>query len=241
MAKKEVQITIPDYLTIDSYMDIVNFETESQLEKIVNTVSALTKIEKRELRGWSPKDLVRVSDKYEHLLDAQNTFFPLIEWDGELYGFASIKKATLGEYIDLEEYSKDINSNLHKIAAMLYRPVTKNRFTDLKYTIRQGIKMVRNKVDGNVFDWYEVEKYDSDKRLDREQKMRDFPINILLGAISFFLSTGNLYLNHIAYSQKKDKKSMTKKIQMEESILKTLSQSIGGGGELFTVLRKPTS
>lgn len=239
MAKKEVQITIPDYLPVGAYMDIVNYETDSKLEKIVNTVSALTKIKKEELRGWSPNDLVRVSEKYEHLLDAQNTFFPLIEWDGELYGFSSIKKATLGEYIDLEDYAKDINNNLHKIAAMLYRPVTKNRFTELKFTIKQGIKMVRNKVDGNVFDWYEVEKYDTDKRLDREQKMKDFPVHVLLGAISFFLSTGNLYLNHIAYSQNQTLETAKRKKKMEDSILKTLSQSIGGGGELFTVLPKP--
>lgn len=241
MSKQEYSIEIPDYLTIESYMTIVNYQTDSKLKNIVNTVHSLTGIPIKELGKWSPKDLIAVSDKYSHLIDTQSKFYPLVEIKGQLYGFSSIRKANLGEYIDLEEFAKDTNKNLHKIAAILYRPVVKSRFKELDFVIREGVKMVRNKVDGNVFDWYEVEEYDSDKRLDREPDMKDFPVHIVLAGLSFFLSTGNLYINHTISSEVKTPEVMKKKMKLEKQILETLSQSIGGGGVLFTTSQNQTS
>ena len=241
MELKEYKIEIPDYLTIQQYLSIVGYKSESKIETIIHQVHSLSGIEKKELRGWSPNDLLSVSKKYTHLVDFKSTFFPLIEFKGELYGYSSIRKAKLGEYIDIEQYAKEPNENLAKLAAILYRPVRKSRFKDYKFVIQQGVKMVRNKVDGNVFDWYEIEDYDIEDRLNREIDMKDFPVHIILGALAFFLQTGLLYTSHMTYSDtsKPEMKMMQK--TMEEAILGTLSQSIGSGGVLYTTSQNQTS
>ena len=241
MAKKEYSIEIPDYLTIGNYMSIVKNKESSKIENIIHTVSVLTGIEKKELRGWNPSDLVRVSEKYSHLIDFKSTFFPLIEFKGELYGYSSLKKANLGEYIDIEMLSKDKNMNLNELAAILYRPITKSRFKELKFVVEQGVKMVRNEIEGNVFDWYEIEEYDLDKRKDRHEDMKDFPVHIILGAMAFFLQTGLLYTNHMISLDTKTPEIMKRKMQVEKQILETLSQSIGDGGVLYTTSQKQTS
>jgi len=241
MEKKEYEIVIPDYLTIGQYQAIVGNKENSKIETIVHQVHSLTGIEKKELRGWTPKDLMSVSKKYSHLIDFKSTFFPLIEFKGQLYGYSSIKKAKLGEYIDIEQYAKDPNENLAKLAAILYRPITKSRFKDYKFVIEQGVKMVRNKVDGNVFDWYEIEDYTIEDRLDREIDMKDFPVHIILGALSFFLQTGLLCINHIAYSDTSKPEMKIMREEIQTAILGTLSQSIGSGGVLYTTSQKQTS
>lgn len=241
MELKEYKIEIPDYLTIAQYQSIVGYKEESKIETIIHQVHSLTGIEKKELRGWLPNDLLSVSNKYSHLIDFKSTFFPLIEFKGQVYGYSSIKKAKLGEYIDIEQYAKEPNENLEKLAAILYRPVTKSRFKDYKFVTQQGVKMVRNKVDGNVFDWYEIEDYSVDSRLDREQDMKEFPVHVILGALAFFLQTGLLYTNHMTFSDTSSKMEMMMRKKTEKAILGTLSQSIGSGGVLYTTSPSQTS
>ena len=120
---------------------------------------------------------------------------------------------------------------MHKIAATLYRPITKHRFKSLKFAVKQKIKMLSNSVE-NVFDWYTIEKYDSDKRKEREEDFKDFPAHIFLGALSFFLTTAGLYLNHIQYSAGQITKRTQKK--REKEIWEGLLQNTGAGGGLFT-------
>ena len=93
-----------------------------------------------------------------------------------------------------------------------------------------------NKVE-NVFDWYSIEKYDADIRRDREEKFKKFPAHILLGAISFFLSTASLYLANIQYSANKIAKETME--EMETLILGNLSENIGDGSGLFTTSLSP--
>jgi hypothetical protein len=96
--------------------------------------------------------------------------------------------------------------------------------------------MVNNKVE-NVFDWYDIEKYDSSIRKEREESFKDFPAHIFLGALSFFLSTGSLYLNRTQYLQKMISKKEMK--DTEKILLKSLSAHTGGGGGLFTTSLNP--
>ena len=234
--KKNYQIEVPEYLTIGQYASMNAYKGESSFGRLVHVVSSLTGLDKEEIRSWEPDSLVKVSNLFSGLADHHQEFHSLIEWNGQLYGYANIKQASLGEYIDIESLSEDLENNLHKVAAILYRPVTKHRFKSLSFAVKQKVKMLNNKVE-NVFDWYEVDKYDSNVRKEREEDMKGFPAHILLGALSFFLSNAVLYLNHIQFS-----KGEISKIQMETretEILEALSQNIGGGGGLFTTSLNP--
>jgi hypothetical protein len=90
--------------------------------------------------------------------------------------------------------------------------------------------MLNNKVE-NVFDWYEIEKYDSKKRKQREEEFKAFPAHILTGALSFFLSTGSLYLNSTPSSE-----VLTKELKREMNSLtmESLLRNTTGGGGLYT-------
>jgi hypothetical protein len=236
MKKKTLSFEIPEYLTLHQYSKMSGLDDVNKVQKMITIISALTGYEEKEVETWSLDSLQKVFEAYSSLADTKNEFHSLIEWNGTLYGYSDIKSMTLGCYVDLENLSKDLDKNLHKIAALLYRPVTKHRFGSLKFTIKQQLKMVKNNVE-NVFDWYELEPYDVAKRKQREEEFKSFPAHILLGALGFFLSTASLYLNSTAYSQEViTEKTM---INQHDKVLESLLVNIGAGSGLYTHSAKP--
>jgi hypothetical protein len=237
MKTKKLTLNLPSYLTTEQYMNMSQYKGDSQIGRMIHVVSSLTGIEPKEVRTWNVNNVIEVANVYSNLADHKEEFHAIIEWNDQLLGYAHMNNSSLGEYQDIEKLAQNMEDNLHKIAAILYRPIQKHRFNTISFTTRQTIKMANNKVE-NVFDYYTVEKYDADTRRDREEQFKNFPSHILLGAISFFLSTGSLYLNSIAYSEKRiDKKT---KERHEKLILKNLSHNIGAGGALFTTSLSPT-
>ena len=228
--EKTIDIQIPEYLSIDQYKVMNDFTGESELERMVHVISSLTDATKSEVTKWPISVIKEIANSFAELVDHKHEFHSIIEWNGQLYGYSSLQNSTLGEYIDIENYTKDLGSNMHKLAATLYRPITSHRFKSLKFAIKQKIKMVNNKVE-NVFDWYTVEPYDSDKRKLREEEFKDFPAHIFFGAVNFFLHTANQYSIDILCLQNKITKRTAEKMKKEQ--LEILSQDIGAGGGLF--------
>ena len=226
-----LQLEVPEFLSIQKYCDMNAYKGTSKFGKLVHAVSVLTGERLAAVRQWDVESLTKVSNIYAGIADHKELFHPIIEWNHELYGYSSIKKCSLGEYIDLETYCADMENSMHKVAAILYRPIKKHRFNDIVFSVKQGIKTAINKVD-NPFDWYEVEKYDSNTRRMVEEKFKDFPVHLFLGGLSFFLSCGNLYLNRIAYL--KNEITKTTMERMNKQILESLSQNTGDGSVAFT-------
>ena len=236
--KKTISFELPPFLTIGQYQKMNSYKGDSPLYKLITLVEAVTKYPQDEIMTWDMESLTAVASKFQDIADPDNEFHSLIEWNGDLYGYAHMDKANLGEYIDLENLTKDLEINLHKIAALMYRPVTKHRFNTLEFGYKQKVKMVKNDV-ANVFDFYEVEPYDNDKRKDREEGMKDFPVHIILGAISFFLVTANLYLT-TTLSLTEESNNQMERTDMMKNLLASLGQSIGHGGGLSTTSLNPT-
>ena len=237
MGKKiRLDLKVPEYLTIDKYCKMNSYKGQSKFGKLCHAVSVLTGEELPSVREWDLESLTRVSNIYAAVADHKELFHPIIEWNGELYGYSNIKQCSLGEYIDLETYSQDMENSMHKVAAILYRPIKKHRFNDILFSVKQGVKTAINKVD-NAFEWYELDSYDSKVRKQQEEKMKEFPVHLFLGAISFFLSTASLYLNNIQYlTQKITKKQM---METEEAIMTSLLVNTGGGTQHFSNSLKP--
>ena len=232
-----LKLEVPEYLTVQKYCDMNNYKGSSKFGKLVHAVSVLTGESLASVRLWDVESLTKVSNIYAGIADHKELFHPIIEWKGQLYGYSSVKKCSIGEYIDLETYCADMENSMHKVAAILYRPISKHRFKDIMFGLKQGIRTAINKID-NPFDWYEVEKYDSNKRRLNEEKFRDFPVHLFLGGLGFFLSSANLYLNHIAYLKKQiTKKEMEK---MNKMILENPLENTGDGSAPFTNSLSPT-
>ncbi len=230
MKKKTIQIEIPEYLTVEQFDRINSIEDKEKLDQIATTLHALTGYNEEEIKTWSVSSLKDVYGKFKDLGDNQNEFHSIIEWNDVLYGYSDIKNMTLGCYIDIENLCKDLKGNLHKIAAILYRPIINHKFDSIKFIVKQRVKMASNKVE-NVFDYYELEQYDSKTRKMREEEFKTFPAHILTGALSFFLSTGSLYLNSTPSSEVISKKL---KREMNSLTMEGLLRNTTAGGGLFT-------
>lgn len=235
--KKTITFDLPPYLTVGQYQKMNSYKGDSNFEKLITLVSAVTKYDKEEVGSWDLNSLKEVSTKFQNIASPDKEFHSLIEWNDTLYGYAHMNKATLGEMVDLENLTKDFETNLHKICAILYRPVTNHNFESLSFTVKQKLRMVNNSVD-NVFDYYDVEKYDSNTRKKREISFKDFPVHILLGAVGFFLGTVNLYLTTTLSLNNLLSKKETKMLM--KHYLENLSENIGAGGGLSTSSLTPT-
>lgn len=227
----ELEITIPDYITVAQYQKMSTINSLSELDKISKVIATVTGLEQKEVKTWDMKSLRTVSDAIGEVVERKGEFHSILEFKDTLYGFATISKFSLGEYIDLEQLLKEPTANLHKIAALLYRPITKHNFGKISFLVKNAIKIGNNNVE-NVFDHYTIEKYDSDIVAERHEEFKDFPVHIVLGALSFFFAVGNLLLNSTHSSENPEIQKSQKMI--EEGTLATLSLNIGGGGGLYT-------
>ena len=238
MQAKKITVDIPSYLTIGQYQEISKYKNLSPIEKLVKTVSALTGIQEDEIRTWPVDTIQTISDDLAAVADPKNEFHSIIKWNDTVYGYSHIANSSLGEYIDIENLSQDLENNLHKLCAIFYRPITKNRIGGIKWIAKHSWQLARNKVE-NVFDYYEVDKYNSTKRKEVEDQFKDFPVHIMLGALSFFLGTGSLYLLNIQSLENQIPKKVHKKL--EKQILQALSQNTGDGLGLYTHFRRHKS
>jgi len=119
------------------------------------------------------------------IINSKPDFIQRFEFDGVEYGFIpKLDDISVGEFIDLDEYIKDAKQ-LHKIAAILYRPVT-NRNGKL----------------------YDIEKYEGTSKYADTMMKVDY--KVVLGALVFFWNLGNSLLqSSVTYTQKVIKEMKT--------------------------------
>ena len=228
----QLQLTIPDYLSIKDYKKVTSLDHLSDLEKMVKIVSILSNLTEDKLRELQSNDLTKVFNEVaDRLIDVNAEFYPIIEIEGKMYGYQNISKLSLGEYIDLENLCKKPVENLEQIMAVLYRPVLKQSFKSIKWAVKMGYKLGQGEVDA-LSKYYTLEKYDAEKRPDNAIIMGNLPISFALGALSFFLQVGNLHLlGSETYLQLPNQK---KKKEYLKTLANSLSVNIGDGLQLFT-------
>lgn len=232
---KEVQVKIPEYITIRQYQKLKDYDSLEPFQKMVRIITTLSDFTEEEIRKWPAKTIVEVANALSDVTVSKSEFHTIVEYKGQLYGFNPLSKSIFGEYIDLAGLLKDPTENLHQIAAVLYRPVVKHRFNSMSFAIKHGHKVVNNQIK-DPLKWYTVEEYDSIKREERSEMMKDFPVQIILGAMGFISVTGTLSLNDTLYSN--NKMTLSEKNKTMTNLLRNLSQATGAGGGLYINSRK---
>ncbi len=154
--KKKFNISLPDYLTLDMYTKVSKNEG-TDISKLVTTVAALLKIEEKDVKLYPTQLIQEIYKDLQQLALPKESFHALVEYNGTLYGYSDIHKMNLGCFVDMEEYCKDLGNNLHKIAALLYRPVVKNKFKSLEFIVNQGIRTALKQGVENPFEYYDIE------------------------------------------------------------------------------------
>tara|TARA_Y100001938_G_C8040002_1_gene405636 strand:+ start:412 stop:1053 length:642 start_codon:yes stop_codon:yes gene_type:complete len=179
-------------VSLSCYQKFMQIEKDTDKHtKALNTISCFTDAPFKTLEKCKKSDIDIVLKYVAKLLTKKvnTTLNYIIEVDGVEYGFnPNLKDMTMAEFVDLDNYLNDIWKNMHKIMAILYRPVIKRK----------------NKK-------YNIEDYDSTKCLKVAEIFKDaLSVATVNGASNFFLTIAKEYLNVLQlYSNKKKNKKKT--------------------------------
>ena len=234
----QVQINIPEYLSVSDWKYFNSLEHLSDTEKMIEMICHLGGKDREEVNTWQPAALTQVYAKLlESFKDLEPQFYPIFELDGQLYGFTPITKMTIGEYTDLERLGKDSVTNLEQILAILYRPIDKHSFKGIKWAFKNTYKIGLGQAE-NLFKYYDVKEYNSKERVLQADVLKDIPASFGLGALSFFLvlgSTLSLSSNLSSLDPSQQMKEMKKLQQGMDSL------NIGGGLLQFIISQEVPS
>jgi len=141
----------------------------------------------------------------ELLNDGHPVFNPFVTINDVTYGFnPNLRKMSVSEFVDLDEYCKTPNTTAHNAMSVLYRPIT----------MRIGKK-------------YTIEKYSDTRALECAEELKHMPFDLYRGAIAFFLICQNHCMNNLSkYSNLQWKQLASQGVIAE---LKTLLEISGDG------------
>jgi hypothetical protein len=210
---KQIEITIPSQITVGQYQKFGTLDHLTDGERMIRIVAAITEREENEVKLWELKSIIQIyKDLNERIGELQSTFLPVFEWEGTLWGFQPLHKMSGGEYIDLDNKLRKGISALNEIMAILYRPVTKHKLDSIEWKVKHNLKYAVGSSE-NLFKYYTIEEYDVEKREWNEERFKNLPISVALGAYGFFLYIGlNLSKDMIISSLPKKAKEERKKV-----------------------------
>ena len=122
------ELTIENYSKLKETLNIT--EKLKDVDKTLQIVSTLSNIPLKALKTIDTESIGKLIVYVNKFLTSQpNTELNnIITVDGKSYGInTDLENMTLGEFIDLETYIKDIDNNLHMVMSVLYRLVTKRK------------------------------------------------------------------------------------------------------------------
>jgi len=187
-------ITVGEYIKFNE----INKEDTDDEFLIHKTINIFCGVDMRDIMNMDYEDAEMIASDIFHALSRDCKFSERFTLNGIEYGFiTSLEGLTLGEYIDLETYLKD-QKDLHKAAAVMYRPITK-QYRDL----------------------YEIEPYNSN--IKTQELMKQAPVGIISQAVVFFYNIAKELLKDSLISSEKEGQ-MSKIIQQRLSLL----QDMGG-------------
>ena len=193
MAREQFEVIVPTEwkdITIAEYQRYLQIAKSNRRTRDNEIISLFCKIEKEFIKKLKLKDKKVLVNKINKFVNSKNetSLEKRIKFNGKKYGFIpNLSKITTGEFVDIEEYGKDINKNLHRIMSVLYREI--------------------DKTSGKL---YNVKSYDPDEiEIDKFKKL---PMSTTLSAIDFFFRLGTRLLEDLNnYSMEVVKMNQEKK------------------------------
>lgn len=222
-----IRVEIPDYITIRQLQLLQDLVGDTPTMKMLEQVSILTGIDIDEIREWPLELTSQVFQEVALLVETyQPTFYPVFEYNGKMWGYNQLSKMDLAAYIDLENLSKDTMLNLDEILAIIYRPVKSHKLDSIKFQVKNSWKSILHDGSEPVFDYYELEPYSNFTRKDNAKELQDFPSELLMGGLVFFLMSGNQHLRDTQTSSQNYLEMRT--LMMLENLQNPLLNTMGG-------------
>jgi len=173
----KVKVSIPSdasEMKLKDYQKYIKATEENEDEHFLTLklIEVFTGLTLAQVEAMPLNDIEEIATVLINALNEKPKFEKFFTMNGKKFGFIpDLDNISAGEYGDLESYLTD-PQNLHKVLAILYRPVTKEK---------NGM--------------YLIEKYEGSSKYSFE--MKDAPVSIMLGAIAFFLTLGKELVKHI--------------------------------------------
>jgi hypothetical protein len=168
-------------VTLANWIKLIEAETMEKIENAQEVINVMTEMPKTIINQLSISNVADILKKISELQAQEHTQLrKIIKINNDEYGFLpDLEEITLGEYADLEHFiSGGVEKNMHKIMAVLYRPIIEK--------------------EGN---YYTVETYDSSKMRIRAERFLQMKAENVQSALVFFwllgkklLMTSQLYL-----------------------------------------------
>jgi len=192
--KLQIPTNIND-ITVSEYLKFIEVNKEDADEEFLvhKTVSIFCDIPMKDVLNIDAKEAQDIALEIYAVLNQNAKFVDRFELNGIEYGFIpNLEDLSLGEYIDLETYLKD-QKNLHKVASVMYRPITKE-YKDL----------------------YDIENYSAS--LKSQNDMKQAPIGIISQAVVFFYNIVNELLRDFQLYSKSQLKEVQEITQQEDNL-----------------------
>ena len=193
MAREQFEVIVPTEwkdITIAEYQRYLQIAKSNRRTRDNEIISLFCKIDKELLKKLKLKDKKVLVNKINKFVNSKNetSLEKRIKFNGKKYGFIpNLSKITTGEFVDIEEYGKDINKNLHRIMSVLYR-----------------------EIDRESGRFYSVKPYDPDEL--EIDKFKELPMSTTLSAIDFFFRLGTRLLEDLNSYSTEVMKSQEKKL-----------------------------
>lgn len=159
-------------LQYQKYYDLLQREGLDEHQHNVRKIQIFTGLKPNEIDCLSKKDIDEMLAQIDIALNTPVEFVNRFTIEGIEFGFITLDNITGSEYFDLSKYKEDIET-LHNLIAILFRPI-------------------KNK---DVFGNYSVVPYDGTKEWAELMKLT--PMNVVNGALFFFLNLSQELLNYI--------------------------------------------
>lgn len=215
MTKPTFQIGANTYtfqdITVRNYYALQNIMATDEPSKEFAIVECLTLAPTAELKTLKYSDWLLVWEEtiiqIQTLNGTTDKIQPIIEFGGAKWGLPNIQDMSVGEFADLEVFfaSKDSANNMHQAAAILYRPVLKQKG---EYVL--------------------LESYDAEKAKERQVEFLDLPLSAIRSANAFFLQSATLLLRNTAHSLYKSKGMKWMSPEGQEQLLRLTQLDLGG-------------
>lgn len=161
---------------------LITIQTEEDRFK---RVASCADVSIEELRDVPMSEVTQADEHLKRIAEEETgRHLKVIELNGQQYGFIpNWQEFSLGEWIDIEEYSGDFWNNAHKIMSILYRPIVR----------RQG-------------DAHTIEKYTAKED---SEVFKQLPADLFGGCILFFLNSRRTLLHTMKSSLMEVAESLT--------------------------------
>lgn len=124
---EQIKVNVPESwneVTIEQFQEISSLQDGE--EKHIEIASIFLDEDPELIKKLDAPSQIKVFSllSWTNQLPSDAEYKPIIEIDGEKYGFISrLSDLSIGEWIDLENYLQDSAKNMHRIFAILYRPL----------------------------------------------------------------------------------------------------------------------